>query len=108
MMSLSRRLFAAGVLIALTATGAQAHGLIGKRFFPATLAIDDPFVADELSPPTETGTGVHCSVQLRDRQVRTSRSSDAPPATRTGAAPPPLTPAPRTARAGCGRPSTTR
>jgi hypothetical protein len=31
---------------------AQAHGLIGKRFLPATLAIDDPFVADELSLPT--------------------------------------------------------
>jgi hypothetical protein len=30
----------------------EAHGLIGKRFFPATLAIDDPFVADELSLPT--------------------------------------------------------
>ncbi len=31
---------------------AWAHGLIGKRFFPATLATDDPFVADELSLPT--------------------------------------------------------
>ncbi len=31
---------------------AEAHGLVGKRFFPATLAIDDPFVADELSLPT--------------------------------------------------------
>ena len=28
---------------------AWAHGMIGQRFFPATLAIDDPFVADELS-----------------------------------------------------------
>src|SRR5262245_38539624 len=52
MTSLSRWLFAAVALIALSATGAQAHGLIGKRFFPATLAIDDPFVADELSLPT--------------------------------------------------------
>jgi hypothetical protein len=26
--------------------------MIGQRFFPATLAIDDPFVADELSLPT--------------------------------------------------------
>lgn len=34
------------------APGADAHGLIGKRFFPATLATDDPFVADELSFPT--------------------------------------------------------
>jgi hypothetical protein len=31
---------------------ARAHGVIGQRFFPATLAIDDPFVADELSLPT--------------------------------------------------------
>jgi hypothetical protein len=31
---------------------ADAHGLIGKCFLPATLAIDDPFVADELSLPT--------------------------------------------------------
>src|SRR5690242_1649389 len=26
---------------------ATAHGYAGKRFFPATLAVDDPFVADE-------------------------------------------------------------
>ncbi len=39
-------------LIATTLEPAQAHGLIGKRFLPATLAIDDPFVADELSLPT--------------------------------------------------------
>ena len=31
---------------------ASAHGLAGKRFFPATLVIEDPFVADELSFPT--------------------------------------------------------
>ncbi|TMH02687.1 MAG: hypothetical protein E6H67_14425 [Betaproteobacteria bacterium] len=31
---------------------ALAHGFAGKRFFPATLATDDPFVADELSLPT--------------------------------------------------------
>ena len=31
---------------------ALAHGLAGKRFFPATIATDDPFVADELSLPT--------------------------------------------------------
>jgi len=34
------------------ASMAFAHGLVGQRFFPATLAIDDPFVADELSLPT--------------------------------------------------------
>jgi len=31
-----------------------AHGFAGKRFFPATVATDDPFVADELSLPTIT------------------------------------------------------
>ncbi len=31
---------------------AHAHGLAGKRFFPSTLTLDDPFVADELSLPT--------------------------------------------------------
>ncbi len=28
---------------------AWAHGIAGKRFFPTTLSIDDPFVSDELS-----------------------------------------------------------
>ena len=31
---------------------ALAHGIIGDRFFPATLITDDPAVADELSLPT--------------------------------------------------------
>jgi hypothetical protein len=35
-----------------SAPTAGAHGLAGKRFFPATLVIDDPFVADELSLPS--------------------------------------------------------
>lgn len=30
----------------------SAHGLAGKRFFPATIATEDPFVADELALPT--------------------------------------------------------
>lgn len=39
-------------LAALAHADALAHGLAGKRFFPATLATDDPFVSDELSLPT--------------------------------------------------------
>jgi hypothetical protein len=39
-------------LVFATLESAHAHGLIGKRFFPATLAVDDPFVADEMSLPT--------------------------------------------------------
>ena len=46
-----RKLFA-GALLWAVAGGAFAHGFAGKRFFPATLATDDPFVADELSLPT--------------------------------------------------------
>jgi hypothetical protein len=36
----------------LSTPPALAHGFAGKRFFPATLTTDDPFVADELSLPT--------------------------------------------------------
>jgi len=36
----------------LLATRAQAHCFVGARFFPATLNVDDPCVADELSLPT--------------------------------------------------------
>jgi hypothetical protein len=40
------------VLLFGAVSPAWAHGIIGQRFFPATLKIDDPFVADELSLPT--------------------------------------------------------
>src|SRR6202007_169585 len=33
----------------LLSTNAFAHGVVGDRFFPATLTIDDPFVADKMS-----------------------------------------------------------
>jgi hypothetical protein len=50
------RLMVCGLIAMLIVAGgigdADAHGLIGKCFLPATLAIDDPFVADELSLPT--------------------------------------------------------
>jgi hypothetical protein len=36
----------------LATSPAAAHGIAGNRFFPATLATDDPAVADELSLPT--------------------------------------------------------
>jgi hypothetical protein len=45
--------FALASFIALAFTSdAFAHCFVGARFFPATLAIDDPCVADELSLPT--------------------------------------------------------
>ncbi len=53
-MSIQRCAFLLTVLAMVlgVAPAAHAHGLIGKRFLPATLTIDDPFVADELSLPT--------------------------------------------------------
>ena len=46
----------AGTLALLTLLlplgSAYAHCIVGNRFFPATLAIDDPCVADEMSLPT--------------------------------------------------------
>ena len=51
--SIARPLVLVAALVVILAAGpAAAHGLAGKRFFPATLATDDPFVADELSLPT--------------------------------------------------------
>src|SRR5882724_5453019 len=44
---------------------AQAHCFVGIRFLPATINIDDPCVADELSLPT----------------VSRSKTGDVPPAT---------------------------
>jgi hypothetical protein len=55
MFSLSRysRAFALGLLFAwLPFSAAFAHCFVGPRFFPATLVIDDPCVADEMSLPT--------------------------------------------------------
>ncbi len=45
----------AAILAASTAFSTiptRAHEIVGNRFFPATLAIDDPGVNDELSIPT--------------------------------------------------------
>ena len=41
-----------GAFVVSSAPKAFAHGFAGARFFPATLATDDPFVADELALPT--------------------------------------------------------
>jgi hypothetical protein len=47
---------ATALLLALPgfAGPALAHGVVGDRFFPATIATDDPFAADELALPTIT------------------------------------------------------
>jgi len=44
----------AACAIVVTAATARAHGIVGDRFFPATITTDDPFAADELALPTVT------------------------------------------------------
>jgi hypothetical protein len=39
---------------AIISVPASAHGVLGQRFFPATITSDDPFTADELALPTIT------------------------------------------------------
>ena len=62
------RLALATALTISPAVGALAHGFAGSRFFPATIVIDDPFVADELSLPTVSNqkTGTDPSVVQTD------------------------------------------
>ncbi len=52
---MSTRIFYAalcGAAAALITMTARSHEIVGNRMFPATLAIDDPGVADELALPT--------------------------------------------------------
>ncbi len=46
------RAILSAVAISLAASQAAAHEIVGNRIFPATLTVDDPGVADELSVPT--------------------------------------------------------
>src|SRR5579863_8379825 len=55
----------AGIITVTCTSHALAHCFVGARFLPATLATDDPCVADEMSLPT----------------VAWSRTGDIPPAT---------------------------
>ena len=55
MKSMTTRLALAVFLLLGTSLAAEAHCIVGNRFFPATLAVDDPCVADELSMPTIAG-----------------------------------------------------
>jgi len=45
-------LCAGGCAILLGSARASAHGFLGGRFFPPTIATDDPFAVDELALPT--------------------------------------------------------
>jgi hypothetical protein len=71
-----RTQFAAAIALMIPqADGALAHGFAGARFFPATITIDDPFVADELSLPTvaHQKTGTDPSVVQTDISAELSK-----------------------------------
>jgi hypothetical protein len=55
------RSLAALAAIAFAPCAVLAHGFVGQRFFPASLATEDPFVADELSLPTVTSSRFNAS-----------------------------------------------
>src|SRR3989442_7149731 len=69
---LSIRLLRAGLpglaIVLVPLGGSAAHEIVGNRFFPATLGIDDPGVNDELSFPTIAAfkTGDDPSFRQRD------------------------------------------
>src|SRR5258705_6368044 len=69
---MSIRLLRAGLpglaLALIPLGGSVAHEIVGNRFFPATLGIDDPRVNDELSLPTVANfkTGDDPSFRQRD------------------------------------------
>lgn len=50
-----RQLTVASLVSLWLSLPAKAHCFVGNRFFPATIEIDDPCVADELSLPTIAG-----------------------------------------------------
>jgi hypothetical protein len=55
MKTIIKRLAFATLLLTGYPLVADAHCIVGNRFFPATLTVDDPCVADELSLPTVAG-----------------------------------------------------
>jgi hypothetical protein len=63
------------VLALIPLSGSNAHEIVGNRFFPATLTIDDPGVNDELSLPTVANfnTGDDPSFRQRDFSAEFSK-----------------------------------
>ncbi|NJD55886.1 MAG: hypothetical protein FIA94_05705 [Nitrospirae bacterium] len=64
-------------LVLLLPVSSWAHGFAGKRFFPTTLSVEDPFVSDELSfvfgHIKEAGTGGEPSVKTTSFGVEYSK-----------------------------------
>src|ERR1700736_3613067 len=64
-----------GLVLVLAPLEAAAHCFVGARFLPATLTVDDPCVADELSLPTVArfNTGDDPSVRETDVSAEFSK-----------------------------------
>jgi hypothetical protein len=62
-------------MILIPLSGGAAHEIVGNRFFPATIGIDDPGVNDELSLPTvdSFNTGDNPPVRQRDVSAEFSK-----------------------------------
>ena len=59
-----------GLAIALVPLGESvAHEIVGNRFFPATLTIDDPGVNDELAFPTVSSFKTDDDPSFRQRNI---------------------------------------
>jgi hypothetical protein len=63
---------ASAIVWMVTPAIGSAHGFAGKRFFPATLATDDPFVADELSLPTLSSMKTAATEEAPSARVQTA------------------------------------
>jgi hypothetical protein len=64
-----------GLAIALVPlTESVAHEIVGNRFFPATLGIDDPGVNDEMSLPTVANFNTGDDPSVRQRDISTEFS----------------------------------
>src|SRR6267143_7042848 len=59
-------------------TQSVAHEIVGNRFFPATLGIDDPGVNDELSLPTVSNFKTGDDPSFRQRDISTEFSKRIP------------------------------
>src|SRR5476649_603241 len=70
-----RAALSGGALVFAFLTESAAHEIVGNRFFPATLGIDDPGVNDELSIPTVAvfKTGDDPSFKQRDISAEFSK-----------------------------------
>jgi hypothetical protein len=60
---------AAAAAVLADAPAARAHAIVGNRFFPATIATDDPGVADELSLPVVASSRTGDDPALREIDV---------------------------------------